>query len=77
MMPESCEEPECDNMLSSDEEIARGTCDECEDLEDCCREARLTGESHYHCGNCGGVTGMFGHYSFNYEKNEGHFTCQS
>jgi hypothetical protein len=31
-----------------------------------------SGESHYHCGNCGEVTGMFGHFN---PEAEGFF-CQ-
>lgn len=30
-------------------------------------------ESHYHCGNCGEETGMFGHYDFDTHE----FTCVS
>jgi hypothetical protein len=37
----------------------------------CCVEAEETGESHYHCANCGEVTGMFGHYN----TKTGKFDC--
>ena len=29
----------------------------------CCILAEETGESHYHCAQCDGITGMFGHYN--------------
>lgn len=46
-------------------------CDDEEELELCCELAQQSGESHYHCARCNGVTGMFGHY----DPEKG-FTCK-
>jgi hypothetical protein len=34
-MPPGCDNDGCDNFLSSDEELERGTCDECEEPTEC------------------------------------------
>lgn len=36
--------------------------DECDDCLNHCDECGCMNESHYHCGNCGAVTGMMGHW---------------
>lgn len=43
-------------------------------------EAGWTPGSHYHCGQCNEVTGMYGHYvsghwDEKFRKTEGHFCC--
>lgn len=53
-------------MFVDEEGVSR--CDEC------FIDLRMTG-SHYHCGACGEVTGMMGHY-FNPDGRGWRFICQ-
>lgn len=62
-------------------ERERQDLDDDEELDCClnhCDECGCMNESHYHCANCGAVSGMFGHWKVTEHGNSrgGSFTCE-